>query len=192
MNASDTYKSVVSFFSWSFNLSEMYIPKVEDRQMTTTSVLFLSHGDGYAVLSKIRFSFESLMTPAVGVLSADGAQLRAESPPRNCTELKGSASPRGSQGSTLHLMTGWCWSTRAGPFNYRHFWSAVLVSEFHVKPSQTSVATALPFSLPLCSVCLLLLLYELELSLKAVPHDPPAHNLHLRVCLPESKICNSY
>lgn len=93
MNASDTYKSVVSVFSWSFNLSEMYIPKVEDRQMTTTSVLFLSHGDGYAVLSKIRFSFESLMTPAVGVLSADGAQLRAESPPRNCTELKGSASP---------------------------------------------------------------------------------------------------
>lgn len=72
-------------------------------------------------MSRFPVSLESHMTPAVGVLSADGALLRAETPEELCWAAR-SCLPQGFPGSILHPMTGWCWSARAGPFDYRHPW----------------------------------------------------------------------
>lgn len=108
---------------------------------------------------------------------------------RNWIELQGAASPRvsqaasciqrlvdvGVQGLALQLQT---------------FLSAVLVSEFPGRSSQTAVATALQLNLQRCSVWLLLFLYGCCLW-KQSPW-PTCTQSHLRVWLPENKIYSSY
>lgn len=125
------------------------------------------------------------MNSAVGVLShawthslesrmnsADGAQLRAESP-EELNWAGRSCLLHGFPGSILHPVTDWCWRTRAGLFNHRHSW--VLVSEFHGRSSQTyvAIATTTPFTTRLS---LATFIPFRGLSLKAVPDDWPARN----------------